>query len=140
MTKLAHRGSTTRFPDLFNWSDSPWAALTQFWSGQTFKLEHYAEDHRFVVRAELPGLDVDKNIDATVRDGILRIRAERQEEHKNGRRSEFRYGSLCRSVELPKRAETDKITASYDNGILEIVIPLAEAEPADRQIKITPAS
>lgn len=140
MTKLATRGPTAKFLDLFNWSDSPWAALTQFRLAPNFRVEHYAEDHRFVVRAELPGLDVDKNIDVTVHDGILRIRAERQEERKDDRHSEFRYGSLSRSIELPRRAETDKIKASYDDGILEIVIPLADAEPADQRIKIAPTS
>lgn len=140
MTKLATRGSTVKFLDLFNWSDSPWPALTQFRLAPTFRVEHYAEDGRFVVRAELPGLDVDKNVEVTVRDRILRIRAERQEEHKDGQRSEFRYGSLSRSVELPKRAETDKITASYDNGILEIVVPLAVAEAADQRVEVTSAS
>lgn len=140
MTKLATRGSTVRFLDFFNWSDSPWAALTQFRMAPTFRLEHFAEDGRFVVRAELPGLDVDKNVDVTVRDGILRIHAERQEARKDGQHSEFRYGSLSRSLELPRRAEVDKITASYDNGIVEIVVPLSEAEAADQRIEITSAS
>ncbi|HWF82089.1 MAG TPA: hypothetical protein VN695_16015 [Streptosporangiaceae bacterium] len=49
MTKLATRGSTVKFLDLFNWSDSPWAALTQFRLAPTFRVEHYAEDGRFVV-------------------------------------------------------------------------------------------
>lgn len=140
MTKLATRGSTVKFLDFFNWSDSPWAAFTQFRLAPTVRLEHYAEDGRFVVRAELPGLDVDKNIEVMVRDGILRICAERQEEHKDGQRSEFRYGSLSRSLELPKRAEADKITASYDNGIVEIVVPLSGAEPGDQRVEITSAS
>lgn len=140
MTKLATRGSTVKFLDLFNWSDSPWAGLTQFRLAPTFRVEHFAEDGRFVVRAELPGLDVDKNIDVMVHDGILRIHAERQEERKNGQRSEFRYGSLSRSVELPKRAEAEKIAASYGNGILEIVVPLSEAEPADQRVEVTSAS
>lgn len=140
MTKLATRGSTAKFLDLFNWSDSPWAGLTQFRLAPSFRVEHYAEKGRFVVRAELPGLDVDKNIGVTVHDGILRIRAERQEEHKNGQRSEFRYGSLSRSVELPKRAETEKITASYRDGILEIVVPLSETEPADQRVEVTSGS
>ncbi len=72
MTKLAQRGSTVKFFDLFNLSDSPWAGLTQFRLAPTFRLEHYAEGGRFVVRAELPGLDVDKNVDVTVRDGEAR--------------------------------------------------------------------
>jgi HSP20 family molecular chaperone IbpA len=140
MTKVAQRGSTAKLLDFFNWSDSPWAGLTQLRLATAFKLEHFVEDGRFVVRAELPGLDLDKNIDVTVRDGILRIQAERQEERKNGQRSEFRYGALTRSVELPSRAEVDKITASYDKGILEVVVPLSEAERADQRIEITSAS
>lgn len=140
MTKLATRGSTVKFLDLFNWSDSSWAGLMQFRMAPTFRLEHYAEDGRFVVRAELPGLDVDNNIDVTVRDGILRIHAERQEQRKDGQRSEFRYGSLSRSVELPKRAEPAKITANYVNGILEIVVPLSQADVADQRVEVTSAS
>jgi HSP20 family protein len=140
MTKLATRGSTAKFLDLFNWSDSPWAGLTQFRLATTFRVEHYAEDGRFVVRAELPGLDADKNVDVTVHDRILRIHAERQEERKDGQHSEFRYGSVSRSIELPKRAEAAKITASYRDGILEIVVPLSETEPADQRVEVKSAS
>jgi len=136
MTKLVHRGAFTRFPEFHDFAESPWTAMMPFWSGPTFKIEDYAENGRWVLRAELAGLDADKNIDVTVQDGILTIHAERQEEQRDARRSEFRYGSLTRSVELPSRAETDKITATYDKGILEISVPLAEAKPAGQPIEI----
>ena len=72
--------------------------------------------------------------------GLTQLRAERHEERRDGQRSEFRYGALTRSVELPRRAEIDEITASYVKGILEIVVPLSETEPTDRRIEIASAS
>ncbi len=139
MTKLTHAGAFTRFPDVLDFGDSSWMAMMPFWHGQTFRIEDYVEDGRYVIRAEVAGLDADKNIDVSVQDRMLTIRAERHEEHREGRRSEFRYGSLSRTVELPSRAEKDKITATYDKGILEISVPLAEAQPTGRQIEVKTA-
>ncbi len=140
MAKLAHRSAFTRFPDFLDLADSPWSAVMPFWAGPTIRIEDFAEDGRYVIRAELAGLEPDKNIDVRVQDGVLTIRAERQEEQREGRRSEFRYGSLTRSIVLPSRAETDKITAKYDKGILELTVPISEAEPAGRQIEVKTAS
>jgi Hsp20/alpha crystallin family len=50
----------------------------------------------------------------TVESGLLTIRAERHEETMQDRHSEFRYGSLSRTVALPEVADADKITARYD--------------------------
>jgi HSP20 family protein len=89
------------------------------------------------LRAELPGLDPGEDIDITVDAGVLSIRAERREEHKEERRSEFRYGSLSRSVTLPVGADLEHITASYDQGILEVSVPVgAEVKPKGRRIAI----
>jgi HSP20 family molecular chaperone IbpA len=138
MTKLAHVGAFTRFPDVLDFGDSTWAAMLPFWR-QTFLIEDYVEEGRYVIRAEVAGLDADKNIDVNVQDRMLTIRAERHEEHREGRRSEFRYGSMSRTVELPSRAEKDKITATYDKGILEITVPLSEVKPSGRQIEVMTA-
>jgi len=89
-----------------------------------------------VIRAELPGLDPD-DVQVTVESGMLTIRAERREETKQNRHSEFKYGSLTRSVSLPEGADPDKITASFDKGILNVTVPMpAEAKPASRQISV----
>jgi len=126
-----------RFPDLFDWLDSPWSAWRPFGSAQTFRVEDYTEDGKYLVRAELPGLDPDKDVEVTVESGILTIHAERREETKEDRRSEFRYGSLTRTVALPEGADPDKITAKYDKGILEVSIPLQDAtKPAGRRIAV----
>ncbi len=135
MAALARR-SPAQFPDLFDWLKAPWPSHWPFGAG-SFRVEDYTKDGRYVIRAELPGLDPDKDIDITVEARVLTIRAERREEHKDERRSEFRYGSLARSVTLPADADLEHITASYDQGILEVSVPItAKAEPKGRRIAV----
>jgi HSP20 family molecular chaperone IbpA len=130
-----------RFPDLLDWLDTPWPAVLPFGSAQTFRVEDYTEDGRYMICAELPGVDPEKDVEVTVESGMLTIHAERREEAKEGRHSEFRYGSLTRSVTLPEGADPAKITASYDQGILKVSVPVPEqAKPAARRIAIGHAS
>lgn len=100
------------------------------------RLEDQLTDTEYIVRAELPGLDPEKDVQIGAEHGYLTIRAERKEEKSNKHRTEFRYGMLQRSVPLPETANVDKVRARYRDGILEIVVPLkAKAEP--KQITIT---
>ena len=78
------------------------------------RLEDEIEDGRYVLRAELPGIDPAKDVDITVRNGQLTIRAERSDKKESKGRSEFSYGSFLRSVTLPASANEDDIKASYD--------------------------
>jgi|SRR5215469_8485265 len=87
---------SARFPDVLDWLESPWSAMLPFRPAQTFRVEDYTEDGKYVIRAELPGLDPD-DVQVTVESGMLTIRAERREETKQNRHSEFKYGSLTRS-------------------------------------------
>jgi HSP20 family protein len=130
-----------RWPELFarRWPES----LRGFPGADTpFKLEEFTEDDgTFVLRAELPGIDPDENLEITVEDGLLKISAER-EEHSEERdnekyRSEFRYGSLARSVRLPDGADEEAITATFKAGILEVRVPHnGEAQPV-KTISVT---
>jgi HSP20 family protein len=94
------------------------------------RVEEYEEDGVVVVRAELPGIDPDKDVDVTITDGMLRIEAERrQEEHKEGTgyvRREMSYGSFTRTLPLPEGVSEADIEASYKDGILEIRVPVPE--------------
>lgn len=78
---------------------------------EPMRVEEYQEDDALVVKAEMPGLDPDKDVEIDVTDHTLRIRAERRQETKveeKGRyRSEFRYGCFSRTLPLPSGA-TDK--------------------------------
>lgn len=122
-----------RWPDLFGhrWPDAlrPISML-----GESVLFEQFTDDDgTFVLRAELPGVDSESDLDVTVEDGRLTVSGSREErkEHQDGGfyRSEFRYGSFARTVQLPAGAKTDDIEASYDDGILEVRVPVdAEAE------------
>ena len=102
------------------------------------RVEDYLEDRSYVLRAEIPGVDPDKDITVQVQDGVLRVDAERRQETHDEQRSEFRYGALHRSLTLPRGADVEHITAKYDNGILTVTVPTPEpVEPSGKVIPIT---
>ncbi len=137
MSTPARREGRGFLPDLLDWMESPFAMLRPF-TMQPIRVEDYVEDGHYIVRAELPGIDPEKQVEITVARGVLTIRAERQEEHEGRYRSEFRYGVFSRHIPLPASADEDDIKASYREGVLEIRIGLKEkpAEPA-RQIPVS---
>lgn len=127
-----------------------WPAITQFFAGlgglgPTFdghpiKVEDKVEDGRYELQAELPGVDPSKDVDVTVRDGVLTIKAERSEKKEANGRSEFTYGSFTRSVSLPAGADEDNIKASYDKGILTVSVPLTESQAPAKRVAVESAS
>lgn len=104
------------------------------WGRRMVAVEEFSEDGTLVVRAEIPGIDPEHDIEITVSDGVLRVSAERTEEkEKEGRhfhRRELRYGSFARSIPLPEGIDEDKVVASYRDGILEVRVPLPASAPA----------
>ena len=96
-----------------------------------------------VVKVELPGVDVDKDVNVEVENGQLVIHGERRDEHteqKNGRTlRELRYGSFRRAFALPAHVDGDAISASYDKGVLTVRVPGAykgEELPKAKRIAI----
>jgi HSP20 family protein len=127
------------FADLVDWLEGEFPALPMMrpFGGQVMRVEDYVDDGQYVVRAELPGVDPEKDVDLTVENGVLTIRAERREEKKEGGRSEFRYGSFTRSVTLPPGADENDVTATYTNGILEVRVAIKpEQKPERKRITI----
>jgi len=129
----------TMFPDLADWLESPWSGPPPFPTGQVFRLEETIRDKCYVIRAELPGLDPENDIEVTVDGRILTIRAERRQQDSGPHRSEFRYGSLTRAVRLPARVDASDVTARYDKGVLEISIPVGAVKPEGTRIPIANA-
>ena len=83
------------------------------------------EDHLYGISIAAPGLGK-KDFNVQVEDGILTIRAEKEEkEEKNNKytRREYNYGSWSRSFTLPDDADDTKIKAEYKNGELRIEVP-----------------
>jgi HSP20 family protein len=124
------------FPDLADWLESPWSGPPPFLAGQVFRVEETIRDDRYVIRAELPGLDPQNDIEVTVNGPILTIRAERRQQDNGPYRSEFRYGSLVRTIRLPARVDAADVTARYDKGVLEVSVPVSEVKPEGTQIPI----
>ena len=143
MAKLPRPQAPARFcavfPGLAGWLECPWAGPPPFLTGQVFRLEEAIRDDRYVIRAELPGLDPESDIEVTVEGRILTIRAERRRQDNGPYRSEFRYGSLARAVRLPARADAADVTARYDKGVLQVSVPVREVEPAGTRIPIQDA-
>ncbi|MDA9504233.1 molecular chaperone Hsp20 [Bradyrhizobium sp. CCBAU 11386] len=86
-------------------------------------------DKAYEITAELPGLD-EKNIDVKVANGGLTIKGEKKEETEEKKKdyyvSERRYGSFERYFALPDSVNSDKIEATFKNGVLKVVLPKTE--------------
>jgi HSP20 family molecular chaperone IbpA len=115
------------FPDLVEWFEEPFLTLRPYLA-QAIRVEDFVEDGRYMVRAELAGMDPEKDVEVTVGSGYLTIRAERHDKAEGKHRTEFRYGSFSRSLPLPGDADTGDVTASYDHGILTISVGLKAAK------------
>ncbi|BBX47601.1 stress-responsive chaperone Acr2 [Mycobacterium cookii] len=94
-----------------------------------------------VVRLELPGVDVDKDVNVEIEHGRLVIHGERRDEHaeeKDGRTlREVRYGSFRRSFQLPAHITSEAVTASYDAGVLTVRVAGTYAGTQPQRIAIT---
>lgn len=108
---------------------------------ERISVEEFEEEGKHVIRAELPGVDPDRDVEVTVQDGVLHIRAERREETKTEKphyfRQEFRYGAFVRKITLPAGCSEEDVAADYADGILTIRLPLAEEKAAATKIPVT---
>ena len=90
-----------------------------------------AGDH-FVLKADLPGMR-DEDVKIEVEDGTLTISGERKSEHEASEggwhRIERSFGSFSRSLTLPEHVDASAISASFNDGVLEVRIP----KPEERQ-------
>lgn len=136
--------------DLMKWFDSrrsPLDAIERLFEGDmgssAIRVEEMVDGNTLVVRAELPGIDPEKDVDVTVADGVLSIKAQREEkkEHKDkgSYRSEFRYGSFVRRIPLPGGVQQADVTAAYKDGVLEVRAPMPDqaVEASASKIPIT---
>ncbi|MCF6338578.1 MAG: Hsp20/alpha crystallin family protein [Gammaproteobacteria bacterium] len=97
------------------------------------------EDDRFLIIADVPGVEPD-DIEVHMENGVLSIKGERREEHKEEKegykRIERTYGSFHRRFNLPDTADAEGITAKSRNGSLEVSIPKREELTLTRRITV----
>ena len=139
MSKLpAQHRPRSFFPELSELFEGfpSWTGLRPAFGSHIIRVEDETKDGNYEIRAEIPGIDPVKDVDITVRDGVLTIKAERIEKKESNGRSEFSYGSFIRSVTLPPGADEDAIKASYDKGILTVSVPVTQAEAAEKHVTV----
>jgi HSP20 family protein len=108
-------------------------------------IEVYERDRQFVVRAELPGMRRE-DVTVEIQDDSIVVQGERRRETESGEpdegglyRSEWSYGRFFRRIPLPEGIDADQARARFDQGILEIAIPLPEQQRRRRQIPVESA-
>ena len=100
-------------------------------------LDVYQDKDQFTVVAELPGLKKE-DIELSLKNGVLTISGERKQEKKTeeGYRNERFFGRFQRSVTLPAGVDGNKVKATYQDGVLKVVLPKAE-EAKPKQIEVS---
>jgi len=135
MVALARRENAGRWPSLLDLLEAPLHALGTL-PGHSIRFEEFVRNSHYVVRAELPGVDPDEDIEVTVMSGMLTIQAKREEEVRDYHRNEFRYGYFARSIPLPLGADESSLRATYQYGILEITVKLTEPKQSSQRVPI----
>jgi HSP20 family protein len=97
-------------------------------------------DKAIEIEAELPGV-TEKDIEVQLADGILTIRGEKKQEREEKEKGyylmERSYGSFLRQIPLPVEVDEAKVEASFDKGVLKVVLPKsAKAEAKTKKIAI----
>jgi HSP20 family protein len=126
-----------RFEDTFGRSFLSWWPMRgEEWLPTVDILE---KEDSFVTQVELPGMRRD-DIDISVTGNMLTISGERKLETEvnkgDYRRRERSYGRFSRSMNLPSNVDGDKIKASFEDGVLEIVLPKT-AESKTKKIAVS---
>jgi HSP20 family protein len=96
------------------------------------------EKELVTVKAEIPGLKKEE-IHVNLSDNLLTISGERKEEREKQEKgyyySERSYGSFSRAIQLPAEVKSDKVSASFKDGVLEVKLPKTE-QAKQREVAI----
>jgi HSP20 family protein len=114
-----HRQLNRLFDDFFHDFDKP--LQSNGWSTGLPNVEVSEDDKQVKVVAELPGLD-EKDIDITLRDGVLTLKGEKKHESNGSVYSERWHGQFTRSLHLGDQVDPEKVRASFNQGILAITL------------------
>lgn len=139
-TRTAHRDPFTEFDALVRQAfGTPSAGSTGFDPAA----EVVRDGDDAVVRLEIPGIDIAKDVTVELTEGRLVVSGERRDEHTEQRAGstvrEVRYGSFRRSFGLPRTVTADDISATYDAGILSVRVAGAYAGPSTTRIAVAQA-
>ncbi|MFY9222765.1 MAG: Hsp20/alpha crystallin family protein [Blastocatellia bacterium] len=104
-------------------------------------MEVFTKEGKYFIRAELPGM-TKEDVKVELEGNKLIIRGERKKEHKEEKegyyRSEVNYGEFYRSILLPEEVKFEEIEAKFNNGILEVIMPVPEVKKVEPKAKEVP--
>ena len=125
-----------RWSDMFPWPILGWRDGAE----GVLRVDEYREDGALVVRAEVAGIDPDKDVEVTCSGGILHVGVERHDREAENRRylrhELVHRRRLTREIALPEGAQASELEASYHSGVLEIRLPLPDKEATRPVTKI----
>lgn len=106
-------------------------------------IEVSEREGKYSIRAELPGVNAD-DVQINVGEDSVIIEGERRDERERDIRgmhvTERRYGRFYRAIPLPEGAQTDGATAKFDNGVLEVEVPVEQKKAERRRVQIQSGS
>ena len=114
------------------------------WFGDNWGASDLSEtDTAYRITIELPGCE-EKDLDVSVANDAISIRGEKKQESKEAKEQYHavgrRYGSFQQSFRLPDGVDAEKVSATFKNGVLEIILPKTEtAKKSTRKIPVTKA-
>jgi HSP20 family protein len=123
--------------------ESPWREVNraaQYLNGWAPAVDVYEDKDTVTVKTEAPGMKKEE-FEVTLHEGVLSVRGERKTEKRvtesQTHCSERFFGRFQRSVTLPAPVNPEKITASYKDGVLTVVLPKTEeAKPKQIQVNV----
>ncbi|MFN3301492.1 MAG: Hsp20/alpha crystallin family protein [Patescibacteria group bacterium] len=122
--------------ELEDWFEERWPEIKQ--AEFMPPVDIYEKGNNIIVETQISGIEPEK-VDISVEDNTLILKGKSEKksevEEKNYYRKEVRYGSFYRALSLPTKVIGEKAEATYENGILKIVIPKA-AEVKAKKIKV----
>jgi HSP20 family protein len=118
------------FEDLINRFFGDEQLLPGFSRTFTPAIDMSDSDDAFVLEAEIPGIDA-KDLDISLTGDVLTIKGEKKEKKEDKKKGVHRvertFGSFSRSFQLPCEVQEDKIEAKFENGVVKLTLPKAEA-------------
>jgi HSP20 family protein len=117
-------------------SSGQWNRSANQWAPQ---IEVRQRGNEITICADLPGMKAD-DVNIEIEDGVLIISGERQQKSENREegfyRSERSYGSFVRSIVLPEGVDENEVQARFEDGVLEVTMPVPEQRQRGRKIEV----
>lgn len=135
MTSLLHR-TPEHTSNLLDWI--PTGSPVEWFTGRSFiPVEESTHDGTYELRADIPGVDPDRDISITINGDLLTIEAERREETRGQGHSELRYGTFSRTVRMPSARSGSDVSAKYNDGVLTVTFPVQTSAAEQTRIPVS---